>query len=596
MVNKITKKLFLTIICCCTVLTMLAGPVDSAKARVAAQNFWQRQGRATSAMVDITSQVPFSNLYIFNMAEGGFVIISADDCARPVLGYSTQESFLSEEMPPALRYWLGFFDRQIAWARASKVTSPITEHAWKSLLNNAPSEAKYADTVAPLVTTTWSQRPWYNEMCPVDSTLYTYHPTTGCTATGMAQVMKFWNHPRHGYSHYSYSWEGVQPHWTYGTLSADFENTEYLWASMPNALDWGSTQEQINAVALLMSHVGISIQMSYNLYGDSGSDAPIALLEFTDSMYLDHEYCPENALPKFFGYKASLQGIARENISDSIWDNMLREDISNGRPVLYGGFGIDPTTGETNGGHCFILDGYDNNGLFHVNWGWGGSHDAYFPTTALDVSGYSFSDRQEALFGIEPDYSYLEMGADLQVAPTICFAAGSGYFTYNYTVTNKGDSTFNGVIGLGVYDDNQELIGCLHSENVTLEAGASHVVIDGLTELPLLITPGHTYTFVVMYGDDNLQYSVNTTDFVNFFKWIYPASGISTHEISQPVVYAHGHEVFIKQDKAAPVTIFDALGRTIYEQKNCSTTTVHISTSGLYMVHVGDTTTKIIIP
>lgn len=400
------KKLFFICFVSLFFGVTMAAPVDVSTAKTVAKNFLQyKTGRAAGVLTDISDPLGFSDVYVFNdVVNHSFVVVAADDCAMPILGYSTEKEFPLTDISPEVRYWLRTFENQMAWAKSAKWSTTATKQQWMAWTSNTFSSPKYADEVAPLLTTAWNQRPWYNEQCPVDSSLYTFHPTTGCTATGMAQIMKYWNWPEHGYGSYEYTWEGVQPFWTYGTLFADFENTYYQWDNMPNGLDEWSSEEEIAAVAQLMAHVGISIQMSYNLYGEGSSDAPVALLEFVDSMYWDHTYCPENALPTFFGYKNTLRGLAREGYSNTEWDNMLREDISNNRPVLYGGFGIDPNTGETNGGHCFVLDGYDNNGLFHINWGWGGYCDGYFPTSALDVAYYSFSDRQEALFGIEPNF------------------------------------------------------------------------------------------------------------------------------------------------------------------------------------------------
>lgn len=588
------KKISLCLLAWCLALLAVATPVDSSKARAAAQHFWNQQVRASAQLVEVTNQMPYAHLHLFNCSGGGFVIVADDDCAKPVLGYGLQGALNATDMPPAMRYWLDFYDRQIAWAQANHIASPVSQQAWKSLIDNHPLSSKYADTVAPMLTTTWNQRPWYNELCPVDSTLYTGHPTTGCTATGMAQVMKYWNHPRHGYGSYSYSWEGVQPYWSYGTLSADFENTYYDWDNMPNALDWNSTPAQVNAVAQLMSHVGISIQMSYNLYGDSGSDAPVALLEFSDPMYVDHTYCPENALPTFFGYKASLRGIAREGIADTVWDNMLREDISHGRPVLYGGFGVDPNTGETNGGHCFVLDGYDNNGFFHVNWGWGGAYDNYFPSSALDVAGYSFSDRQEAIFGIEPDYSHLEMNSDLSIPSPIIW--DNEVLGFNFSVINKGDSTFSGQIGIGIWDTNEVFCGWSLRENVSIQAMDEYQRQGVGTFLPNM-EHHKDYIAVLMYGDTLPEYPVFENGHVNHCQFSIFGVGISSLDAHHPIITTQHRQITVKDVEEKPIIVYNVLGSVLYQNFNPrAETLIPVPTAGVYLIRVGATTTKVVIP
>lgn len=590
------KRLFFFILITGLMVSAIAGPVDVQKAKTVAQNFWAAQAKTPATFIDVTAQTGCEGLYVFTTVDGnGFVLVAADDCAKPILGYSKTGMFNPTEVPPAVRAWLGFYEQQIQWAKSTQSYSAVTKQAWQELLTTVPSSPKYADTVAPLMTTTWSQRPWYNELCPVDSSLYSSHPTTGCTATGMAQVMKYWNYPRHGFSHYSYSWEGVQPYWNYGTLSADFENTEYDWENMPNGLDWSSTPEQIYAVAQLMSHVGISIQMSYNIYGEGSSDAPVALLEFADSMYLDHTYCPENALPKFFGYKASLRGLARAEYSDTEWDDMLREDISNGRPVLYGGFGIDPNTGASNGGHCFVLDGYDNNGLFHVNWGWGGSYDAYFPTSALDVIGYNFSDRQEAIFGIEPAYSYLEMSDYFQQLIALDSQSKNAYLSF--AVINKGDSTFTGKIGIGIWDENEVFQGLLMQENVEIEPMGELIKTDCFSFLHNLET-GKTYKAVLLYGDTLPEFPIfETDDFLNHTNMIVTNSAVPAYEEQAPIVFVQDHQIVIQDEKMSPITVYNVLGSVVYQNANPQTETqILMKTAGTYLLQIGHTTKKIVIP
>lgn len=401
-------------------LSLMAGPVDVNTAKTVAQNFLQHQmGRTNLQMTEVSSLAGFSEIYIFNANNGqGYVIVSSDDCAKPILAYSTQESFPIDNIAPATQYWLKKYEKQITWAKSAKISNSTTQKSWKALLNNTMSTPKYPDAVQPLITTQWNQQPYYNIYCPFDTSLYTNHTSTGCVATGMAQIMKYWNWPAHGYGSYSYNWDNYD-YWHYGTLSADFQNTTYQWDIMPNKLDASSTTEEINAVATLMYHVGVSVQMSYNIDGDGSSDAPLLLSEFADSMYLDHTYCPENSLPTFFGYKPTLYGLSRDNYVDTVWDNMLREEIALERPVLYCGSGIDPITGKNNGGHCFILDGYDSYGFFHVNWGWGGRADDYFTTSALDVLIYSFTVDQGAIFGIEPNYEGVAVEDHGIVKPTV---------------------------------------------------------------------------------------------------------------------------------------------------------------------------------
>jgi hypothetical protein len=194
----------------------------------------------------------------------------------------------------------------------------------------------------------------------------------------MAQVMKYWNYPQTGVGFHSYK------HSQYGTLSANFALTTYDWKSMPN--DVTSSNK---AVATLMYHCGVGIEM---IYGVNGSGA------YMISASSANKYCAEYALKVFFGYKSSLKGVSRSSYSDTQWVRMIKTELDAKRPILYDGFSNQP--GQS--GHCFIIDGYDNNSYFHLNWGWGGYNDGYYNINSLNPGMLNFDFSQAAIFGIEP--------------------------------------------------------------------------------------------------------------------------------------------------------------------------------------------------
>ena len=395
-------------------LTAMAKHVDLETAKSAAATFWENNVQKGSGhksgteFYDITAQTEFSNIYIFN-TNGGFVIVSADDVAKPILGYSQQGTFTPENIPINAKNWLRNYCDEIQYAIDHNIEAgEATIKAWRNLRNGIGLSPKSTREVSQLLTTTWSQRPLYNNLCPYDEDEGELS-VTGCVATAMAQVMKYWNWPTQGTGSHYYTSDS---HPEYGTLSAHFGNTIYDWDNMPNALTEESSSTEINAVATLMYHCGVSVEM---MYSATGSGA------YTITYEGQLEYCSENAFRNFFGYSNDLHGEYRSfeyeddngdtltyiAYTDSAWTAMLKEDLDALRPILYTGHG-------NIGGHAFVFDGYDNNDLFHVNWGWGGYADGYFSVDALEpdpggIGGgdYLFYLDHTAVLGVEPSYTLL---------------------------------------------------------------------------------------------------------------------------------------------------------------------------------------------
>ena len=335
-----------------------AKPVDPVVALRIAENLLNK------SVVDATP-ADFSQCYLFIGADSnGFVLVSADDCVRPVLAYSRSERFSTENLPQHIRHWLTAYQTNIAaLVEDGAVASPKVQSEWQNFLG-----AKYhfvRDTaVGPLITTQWSQDYPYNLQCPYSSSAQT-NTLTGCVATAMAQVMKYWNHPAVGRGWHSYD------HSIYGTQSANFDTTHYDWTHMPDSPSWASTDQERNAVAQLMYHVGVALEMNY---GTSRSGAHQISHGETSTP------SSENALKKYFRYNQGLFSIAKVEYSDIEWDSLLTAELDASRPMLI--FGSDGTDG-----HAFLIDGYDSLGFFHVNWGWGGYCDGFFTLDSLNPLG-----------------------------------------------------------------------------------------------------------------------------------------------------------------------------------------------------------------
>lgn len=356
-------------------------------------------------------------LYVFNKPEGGWMIVSADDVAAPVIGFSDSGAFDPVNIPDNLRGWLELCSEEILSASAAGA-EPYVRTA---------SRADSREQINPLVGTWWDQGSPYNNFCPLSSGRSTY---TGCVATAMAQIMKYHNWPDKAGDNasFSYSWNGE-------TISADFSNFEFDWANMSANYYYGYTytQAQTDAVAKLMQACGYSLRMRY------GSDASAAYSEQVG-----------NALVTYFRYDAGIHNEFRNYYSSSEWENMIYENLKNVGPMVYWG-----------GAHCFVCDGYRPDGYFHFNWGWSGMSDGYFllsmlkPTNLGTGAGNGdYTNNQGALLGIKPSD-----GTDSPRKYTFCIDEltqaypGSGtYFNILGSFVNRSPYTVTGQFVYQIYN------------------------------------------------------------------------------------------------------------------------------------------------
>lgn len=436
------------------VIPVQAMPVDPVKAQNVAENFArQHMAGETVKAVNITAETPYTEFYVFRLEIGndglheGFVLVAADNCVTPILGYSMDNIFAFREMPSNVRGWLESYELQIRHYKEMErnLQAQGADMSWlyssASLWARLSGEnlaggtgVRFGDgpqytPVLPLLTTTWNQAPYYNSLCPYDSEeeRYTY---AGCVATATAQVMKYWNHPVTGYGSHSYE------HDAYGVQSADFGSTTYLWNMMPNSLSENSTAEEVNAVATLMYHIGVAINMDYGTYGSGAATGSYGNVTAPSA---------ENALKTYFKYSSALHGIFLEDYTSEEWNQLLRNELDNNRPVLYSGH-------DTTGGHAFVCDGYDSDGQFHINWGWGSSCDGYYVIGQLNPSSggaggnssSSYNLSNLAIIGIQPNTAFSPSSTTTVTVSSNNPAAGSttggGTFNFGETVTLRASA------------------------------------------------------------------------------------------------------------------------------------------------------------
>ena len=419
------KVIFLFSFFALTVVSALARPVDRQTATHVAQNLWYQVSKSPFALTDVSMELGFEHLYIFaNLDGNGFVVLPADDCATPVLAYSTDNQFSLSNMPVHVESWLRAYNDEIAQLVAVGAEADKTvADEWYRLLNDLPLVDASKAAVTPLLTTTWNQEPFYNNLCPLYDGVH--RSVTGCTATATAQVMKYWNHPRTGFGSRTYI-DTLSEMNVYDTLTADFGATTYDWEHMPNALTSSSSDTEVLAVATLIYHVGIAVDMDYG----SSSGA------YTTSFGFFNWGASENALPYYFKYSSELRGVEKNHVGDAEWKQMLKADLNAGRPIIYSGE-------DRSGGHAFVCDGYNSLSRFHFNWGWGGLYDGYYSIGSLNPS-YSFNLNNTAILGIYPDTVQRTDAVHVEVMSSDTamgvVAGGGDFMPYHDTVTFTADA------------------------------------------------------------------------------------------------------------------------------------------------------------
>jgi hypothetical protein len=386
-------------------------------------------------------------LYLFKENSGGFVLVAGDDLARPILAYSISEKIDNENLPVNFLKWTEEYKKQIRHLREiPEYKSAKANNIWQQLEQGQQIEKASPDAVSPLMTTKWDQSPYYNDLCP-QLNWYSQKAVTGCVATAMAQIMKYHNYPAQG--------SGIRTYYhtsntvTYGTLSANFGATMYDWGNMPNALSSSSTQVQVNAVATLMLHCGIAVDMDYS---------PAVSGAWVTEEKSQNGASSELAFKEFFGYNgATVKGIQREGKTTIEWLNLIKSELDSNRPVLFAGVG-------DGGGHAFVADGYDNNNFFHINWGWGGIADGYYATDAFNpydlgtgAGGGSYNWYQRIVAGIQPPEQVTEQSmylySDISVPEIYQFIE----FNIEHKIYNLGPD-FYGDLGAALFDKNGDFV------------------------------------------------------------------------------------------------------------------------------------------
>ena len=358
---------------------LIASPVDVNTARQLSLKY--AQGNATKKVANLdlaytqTTESGANALYVFNF-EGGYLIMAADDVAQPILAFGEEGCFDANNIPDGLAYYLRHYARQIEYAVTNNMTAtPEISEQWEQIRRYGVirSERATRGDVAPLISTNWNQDSPFNAYCPTGQGGPGGRAYAGCVATAMSMVMKRWNWPDHGQGSHSYTPSG------YATQTVDFENAYYQWNNMPNNVNNSNYQ----AIALLMYHCGVAVDMQY---GPQGSGA--------------HSQDVPDAIFNYFRYTKNANRLDRDLYTRNEWEEILISNLQEGFPMYYSG-------AEGNSGHAFVCCGYrESDRKFYFNWGWSGFNNNYFAIDALNTYSGNFNDYQGVIIDMIPDYVY----------------------------------------------------------------------------------------------------------------------------------------------------------------------------------------------
>ncbi|MCM1369263.1 MAG: C10 family peptidase [Candidatus Amulumruptor caecigallinarius] len=348
-------------------------------------------------------------LYVFDTADSGFIVVSARDNAVAGLGYGYGALCDSAgNYAPQFSYWLDVMARRVA-------SAPEAENALRVISRERPARTP----IAPQCATKWNQSEPFNNFCPVDAG---GRAVTGCVATAMAQAMKYHNWPQRGL--------GTVIN---GSSKLNLSQTTFDWNNMLDDYYYGYTSTEADAVALLMQACGYSVNMNYSSHASGAQSINIGTALITN-----------------FRYDRGMQYLLRDNYTLSEWETYIYNSLQENGPVIYCGQSYD-------GGHAFVCDGYDGNGYFHFNWGWGGMSDGFFLLDALDpinqgIGGASagFDFMQDAIIGMKPNrvgssskaYPMLVSPGNLLLAMATSDEDGSDIIRMNNFIYNPGPNKF----------------------------------------------------------------------------------------------------------------------------------------------------------
>lgn len=492
--------LVLAVVCA---TTTMANPIDEETARQNALQFIHND-----KMKRVSGAVPMSMsftvnrntatrgiqpmLYAFNIGDGdGYVIVSGDDEAEPILGFADEGAVSYDELPDNMRSWLEGYADEIAWVQANRNNGkPQLMLASDNSRRNVPN----------LVAANWHQTYPYNIYCVFKN----YECATGCVATAMAEIMFYWGVQGCNGETYKHGCKSLPSYRTTTrrfTVSALDSLESFNWEAMTPTSP--NTAESIYAIAKLMRYCGQSVKMDYDTYANGGSGA------YTSSV--------ARALINSFGYDKDVRYIRKDKYTAEAWDEILYNELASGRPVI-----MEGRNSSGSSGHAFICSGYHvGTGLYYFNWGWDGVFNGWYSLSALRISSrYDFRYDHSAVIGIQPpteenmhfdepslSYLYLHSPRVLTRSSRTEDCDTEVELESVFTYLNPNDATWQ--YGIGVFNTSGELVKVVDAQGAiaNVQHATQYSVVNGKHKMFRFSfgseLPYGTYELSPVYREDN---------------------------------------------------------------------------------------------
>ena len=494
------RKIYLFVLFISFICIGMAQSVTQEEAAVVANRFFEAQGKTFEQCAKVINDGQEPLLYIFN-AENGFVVISGDKSATPVLTFSDHQLYSESDVVPPFEMWINHYADQISQIKKQHIVQSQFVSQWEAILSGAPV-FRSGDEVEPLMLSRWDQGEYYNYYCPRDAAGDNGRVVTGCVATALAQLIYYYRFPETGTGSYSYTDEN------YGVQSADYGNTTYNYNAMCDEPTCINTE-----ISKLIYHCGVGVDM---VYGPDGS-----------GMY---NHSAARVLRTYFKYSPETEYLYRDS-TDLNWDSVIVSHLNRRMPLYYAGWSVPNING-----HGFICDGYktvDDNYFFHFNFGWSGHMDNYYYTNSLIVGSYNFNLAQELIINAYPDTTQYTYPTPQPMTGSLTLTAMEGTFTDGSQTNEHCPAGMN--FAWNIEPDVSNLT------NVTLTLHYS--LAEGDT---LYITNPYVNTFEMRTADTGtVTVDWGTTDLtVNLITHSSASEGFRAHYTAHNTVFCSGTRVF----------------------------------------------------
>ena len=517
--TKMKKTIILIIgLLCTSIITWARTPQEAcavASAFIQAQN--EAKGERLKAKGErIPVELAFTQyqidnttpaVFVFNSTDKGFVLVSAEDDARAVLGYSDEGTFNANNIPENMQFWLQMYADEMRSATEAKGTvsdrgekamrRKVIEHPKNQQIFRGPrwrevkgerreAEAESYPTISPILgETVWGQGEPFNNKCPEINGERT---VTGCVATAMSQIMYAHRYPTKGTGSHSYTTETKKL-----KVSANFGNTTYDWANMIPDYNKSYTSTQADAVATLMFHAGVAADMDYTVDGSAAFSSPALA-----------------AMTEYFGYNKAIHVLPKDFMKEEDLLQVIATDLQAGRPVYVSGATVNQE------GHAFVCDGMKSDGYLHINWGWYGMADGYFALSALapEVQGTGGSASNLAFTEGVCIYSNIKPIAGGEAMPLVTIdkltrtssdaiskTTAVGFSLEKFQ--SNGIATAAGMVTYFIYNSEGVLVDQVEVRTFELDPGYYYTSAINISQtLPSSLAEGD-YELEIRYIDDN---------------------------------------------------------------------------------------------